>query len=120
MEINATFAEHFAADWIDSWNCHDLNRVLSHYTEDFEMSSPKIVQIAGEPTGTLKGKAAISSYWIRALQLLPDLNFELMATLLGINSITLYYKSVGNRMAAEVFQFNASGKVVRAWAHYSV
>ena len=43
------FAEHFAADWIDSWNAHDLNRILSHYTDDFEMASPVIIQVANEP-----------------------------------------------------------------------
>jgi ketosteroid isomerase-like protein len=29
--IENTFAEHFAAEWIDAWNCHDLERILSHY-----------------------------------------------------------------------------------------
>ena len=26
--MNNTFAEHFASDWIDSWNSHDLPRIL--------------------------------------------------------------------------------------------
>jgi ketosteroid isomerase-like protein len=50
------FAESFATEWIESWNAHDIDRVLSHYAEDFEMSSPVIIQVAGEPSGTLKGK----------------------------------------------------------------
>jgi hypothetical protein len=28
--IDKTFAEHFAQEWIDVWNSHDLNRILSH------------------------------------------------------------------------------------------
>ena len=60
--MDQVFAEHFAADWIESWNAHDLNRILSHYTDDFEMSSPVIIQVAGEPSGTLKGKAAVAAY----------------------------------------------------------
>lgn len=48
------FAERFAADWIDSWNAHDLDRVLSHYADDFEMSSPVIIQVVAEPSGTLR------------------------------------------------------------------
>jgi hypothetical protein len=92
--IDKEFAEHFAADWIESWNAHDLERVLAHYTNDFEMSSPVIVQIAGEPSGTLKGKEAVGAYWAKALELIPDLRFELIATLTGVNSITLYYKGV--------------------------
>jgi hypothetical protein len=30
--IEKDFAEHFVTDWIDSWNKHDLVRILSHYT----------------------------------------------------------------------------------------
>lgn len=115
--IDKTFAEHFATDWIDSWNEHDLDRVLLHYTDDFEMSSPVIIKVTGEPSGSLKGKEAIGSYWAKALQLNPTLHFELAATFVGVNSITLYYK--GPRGAsAEVFHFNEEGKVTRAYAHY--
>jgi hypothetical protein len=115
--IDKIFAEHFAADWIDSWNQHDLVRVLSHYTDDFEMTSPVIIKVTGELSGTLKGKEAVGLYWAKALQLVPNLHFELVATLVGVNSITLYYNGVRGP-SAEVFHFNQEGKVVRAYAHY--
>ena len=117
--IDKKFAEHFAREWIDSWNSHDLNRILSHYSDEFEMSSPLISQIAHEPSGTLKGKEAVGAYWAKALQLIPDLRFELLTTLIGVNSITLYYR--GHRgMSAEVFHFSHDRKVVRAYAHYAL
>jgi hypothetical protein len=114
------FAERFATEWIESWNAHDVDRVLSHYAEDFEMSSPVIIQVAGEPSGTLKGKAAVGAYWRRALDLVPDLQFELLSVLAGVSSITLYYKGAGGRLAAEVFHFGPDQKVTRAFAHYAV
>ena len=116
--MDKTFAEHFAADWMDAWNAHDLNRVLSHYADDFEMSSPVIVQMAHEPSGTLRGKAAVRAYWKKALELMPDLHFELISVLVGVTSITLYYKGAHGRLAAEVFHFGAEQKVSRAFAHY--
>ena len=61
--IDKTFAEHFAADWIESWNAHDLDRILAHYSDDFEMSSPYIITVAGEPSGTLRGEEAVRAYW---------------------------------------------------------
>lgn len=115
--MDKVFAEHFAAEWIAAWNSHDLERILSHYADDFEMSSPVIVKVAGEPSGVLRGKEAVGAYWRKALQLIPDLRFEPVATLAGVNSITLYYKGARG-MAAEVFHFGADGKVVRAFAHY--
>ena len=117
--IDQSFAEQFAADWIDSWNSHDLDRILAHYADDFEMSSPYIPQIANEPSGTLRGKAAVGSYWDKALQLIPDLHFELISTLVGVNSITLYYKGARGRLVAEVFHFDGSQKVVKAYSHYT-
>lgn len=117
--LDKTFADHFAAEWINAWNSHDLDRVLSHYVDNFEMSSPIIVQVAGEPSGKLKGKKAVGAYWTSALKLVPNLHFELISTLVGAGSITLYYK--GHRgMAAEVFIFGPDRKVVEAFAHYAV
>jgi hypothetical protein len=118
--MDNTFAEHFANDWIDSWNSHDLLRILTHYVGDFVMSSPKIILLADEPSGTLHGKAAVGAYWAKALQLIPDLHFELITTLVGVNSITLYYRGAQGRLAAEVFHFNQEQKVTQAFAHYSI
>lgn len=117
--IDQAFAEHFAADWIASWNAHDLDRILAHYADNFEMTSPVIVQIAGEPSGKLRGKQAVGAYWRKALQLIPDLHFELLSVLVGVGSITLYYKGARGRLAAEVFHFGADRKVVKAFAHYA-
>ena len=117
--IDKKFAEHFAKEWIESWNSHDFDRILSHYSDQFEMTSPIIIQVVSEPSGTLKGKAAVGAYWAKALQLIPDLRFELLATLIGVSSITLYYKGARG-LAAEVFHFGPDRKVVTAYAHYEL
>lgn len=116
--LDKKFAEHFATEWIASWNSHNLTRILSHYTEDFEMSSPVIAQIAGEPSGRLKGKEAIGAYWKKALEKTPDLRFEHINTLTGPDSVTILYR--GHRgQTAEVLFFNGEKKVFRAAAHYA-
>jgi ketosteroid isomerase-like protein len=115
--LNRQFADQFAKHWIEAWNAHDLGAILSHYADDFEMSSPMIAVIAQEPSGTLRGKAAVRAYWAKALEALPTLRFELVETLLGADSITLYYKGVRG-MAAEVFVFDEQGRVRKAMAHY--
>lgn len=116
--LTSVFAETFAVDWIDAWNSHDLERILSHYTDDFEMSSPVIVQVMGEPSGVLRGKQKIRAYWAKALERSPNLHFEWIATLVGVSSVTIYYKGVRG-LAAEVFHFNQDGIVERAYAHYA-
>lgn len=116
--ITREFAESFSHHWIESWNNHDLEKILSHYTDDFVMSSPYIAQIAGELSGMLRGKAAIATYWAAALENMPALRFELVKCLVGVESVTLYYRGV-HGMAAEVFFFNEQGKVIQACAHYA-
>ena len=116
--ITQEFAVPFAKDWIASWNSHDLERILSHYSDDFEMSSPYIAQMAGEPSGVLKGKAAVAAYWSHALEQLPTLHFELHSVLVGAGSLVIYYQGV-NGMAAEMCVFDARGKVAGSHAHYA-
>lgn len=118
--LSDDFAKQFATDWVSAWNAHDLDAILSHYVDDFEMTSPVMVQMNVSQTGHLQGKHAIRAYWQKALQLIPDLQFELISVLKGVQSITLYYRGARGRLAAEVFFFNSAGKVTHALAHYEV
>lgn len=117
--VTKEFAQHFANEWIAAWNSHDLSSILSHYTDDFEMSSPFIARTMNEPTGILKGKAAVGAYWQRALKAMPELHFELIEVLFGVDSVCIYYQSVLELHAIEWFWFNADGKVKQAAAHYN-
>ena len=112
------FAQRFAKEWVAAWNSHDLDRILAHYDDDFEMSSPIIITLGGEPSGRLRGKKAVGAYWAKALQSIPDLRFEMLAALAGVDSVTVYYR--GHRgLSAEVLHFGPSGKVSKAFAHYA-
>ncbi len=115
--MDAQQAEKFAEEWIAAWNSHNLDTILSHCEEDFEMSSPLIVQAMGEPSGMLRGKDRVGEYWGKALARYPDLHFEKLHVLTGANSVTIIYNGVRG-LSAEVFHFSLSGKVSSAFAHY--
>jgi hypothetical protein len=115
--ITGVFAARFAQEWIDAWNARDLDRILSYYADDFEMSSPVIARLMNEHSGTLRGKQAVRTYWTKALAQNPDLHFELVNVLTGAASVTVTYR--GHRgLSAEVFWFDADEKVCKAAAHY--
>jgi len=116
--ISRTQAEEFAVEWIDAWNAHDLERVLSHYTDEFELSSPFIISQEHEPSGVLKGKNKIRAYWQSALARFPDLRFELIGIFSGAQSVAIYYKAVLGKTGMEVFIFDENRKVCRSVAHY--
>ncbi len=117
--ISRKFAEAFANEWIEAWNSHDLDRILSHYSETFEFASPFIIQVAGEPSGTLKGQAAVRAYWSKALARQPDLHFRLVTVFSGVASAVIYYQRHDGSYAAEHFEFGSDGKVIRSSAHYA-
>lgn len=109
----------FAEQWFEAWNTHDLDAILAHYAEDVEFTSPFVARLAGDPSGTLRGKAALRDYFGRGLAVYPDLHFELLRVLTGVDSVTLYYRSVNGLHAAETMLVGADGLVKRVWAHYA-
>ena len=115
--ISSEFASQFSQEWLSAWNAHDLESILSHYADDFEMISPYIVAITGESSGVLKGKKAIGEYWGTALAKYPELHFELRQVLIGVQSVVIYYQGIKG-MAAETFVFNQEGEVMKSIAHY--
>ena len=116
--LSADFAQAFAREWIASWDAHDLDRILAHYTDDFEMSSPLIVERMNEPSGTLKGKAAIRPYWQKGLQAEPPLHFELLGVMTGVRSLTILYRNQAGRRVAEVIAFDDQLQAISGNAQY--
>lgn len=117
--IDKSFAEYFAAEWIAAWNSRNLDRVLAHYTDDFEFSSPFIVKVVGEPSNILCGKQTVGTYWATALAGHPNPVFTLDAAHWGVKSIVPHYHRNDERIASEWFEFSPDGKVVRSSAHYA-
>jgi hypothetical protein len=54
--IERTWAEMFAREWIANWNAHNLEGVLAHYSDDFEMTSPLIVERMSLPAADSRAK----------------------------------------------------------------
>ena len=118
--IDEDWARAFAWDWIEAWNSHDMERILSHYADDFQMSSPLIVTRMKRSDGVLRGKESVRAYWEPSLAADPPLEFALIDLLVGIDSITLYYRNVGKRVVAETLVFDGDGLVVRAMSQWAV
>ena len=112
-------AEAIADEWIAAWNAHDVARVLSHYSDDFEMQSPKIAAVVGDPTGVLRGKPAIGAYWSKAMTMFPGLHFEKLGVYAGAQSVAIHYRNHQDKLVVEVLFLGADGKIVRAAAHYN-
>jgi ketosteroid isomerase-like protein len=118
--LQSLFARQYAREWVDGWNSHDLNRILDHYADEVVLVSPVALKLLNNGDGTVKGKAALRDYFLRGLQAFPDLRFELVDVLAGVETIVVVYENnVRGGRSAEVMQLNDAGKIRRVWANYS-
>ncbi len=104
----------FAKDWEAGWNSHDLDRILSHYSEDIVFRSHKAVRLVGG--GEIRGKAALRAYWSQALELQPDLRFHVQDVFHGHGMLVITYENHKLVLAAETLRFGPDGLVVEASA----
>jgi ketosteroid isomerase-like protein len=74
LPLRSSFAAEFAQDWIDAWNSHDLERILTHYDDQVLLVSPIALKLLNGD-GTVRGKAALREYFLRGLEAFPDLRF---------------------------------------------
>lgn len=111
--------KQFSNEWIAAWNDHDIEKILSHYSEDIEFYSPIIKQLGTNSEGVIKDKNTLRDYFIKALALYPDLFFNLHEILVGTESLILFYTSVNNKKSAEFMQFDKEGKINFVRAHYN-
>jgi ketosteroid isomerase-like protein len=109
----------FAMEWIAAWNSHKLDRIMDHYADEVEFTSPLVASVMGRVDGTVRGKETLRNYFFRSLQTYPELKFELRRVYSGMGSVVVEYASVKGMLAAETLEFGPDGKVVRVRAHYA-
>ena len=114
--IDLDWARAWANEWIAAWNSGDLDRILSHYSDDFSMTSPYIVERLGVASGRLEGKPAVRDYWARGLAMQPPLRFVLTDVVAGVSSLAIYYESNRGRQVVEKIDFDADGLAIRGEA----
>jgi ketosteroid isomerase-like protein len=112
-------AREFADHWVKAWNSHDLDRIMSHYEDDVVLVSPVAAKMLGDPSGRVAGKAALRSYFERALEVYPNLSFQLVDVMWGLQSVVLYYTNQKGSKTGEYMEIGPSGKVSRVIANYS-
>jgi hypothetical protein len=118
LPLQEPFVRDFAHDWVEGWNSHDLDRILAHYDDDVTLVSPIAIKLLNGD-GVVQGKDALREYFARGLQAFPNLRFDLLDVLWGVETVVLHYaNNVVSGRAAEVMQLTSMGKIRRGWANY--
>jgi hypothetical protein len=114
-----SIASVFPEAWIAAWNSHDLDEIMSHYADDVILVSPTAAALLGEPSGEVRGRAALREYFRKGLQAYPTLRFDLFDVMWGVQSVVLCYVNQKGTKSAEFMELDPSGKVTRVVANYS-
>jgi predicted ester cyclase len=112
-------AKSLANHWVEAWNTHDLDLIMTHYDDAVELTSPVAARLLGISEGKVIGKVGLRAYFQKGLEVYPDLQFRLEDVLCGINSVVLYYVNQKGTRTAEFMELSATGKVARVVANYS-
>ena len=112
-------ALRIARGWIAAWNSHDIDRILSHYSDAIELTSPLVSRILGAGVNVVSGKAALRKYFLRGLDAFPDLKFELWGAYPGLDTLIVHYQSVRGLHGAEFMRIDSSARVCQVIAHYA-
>ena len=65
-----------AHKWLETFNNHNLEQLLSLYDEEAEHFSPKLKIKKPETNGLVKGKKSLYEWWQEAFEQLPSLHYK--------------------------------------------
>ena len=107
----------FSREWVDAWNAHDIERVLSHFHDDVVFTSPLASKIIKGCDGTLRGKVELRKYWSEGVRLIPDLCFKVENVYAGVSTIVINYRNQNGNLVNEVLIFE-DGIVIEGHGTY--
>jgi len=94
------------ADWLDAWNCHDIDRIMAHYAEEIEFTAQTVVARWGKADGKLVGKVELRKH------------FETDQILWSPNGYAVLYHRENNNQVLDAVELNAEGLAVKVTAYY--
>jgi|SRR6185312_17154823 len=111
-------AQELAEEWIEAWNEHDLEAIMSLYSPAVVFQTPTIIDSLGIPDGRVEGLEDLREHFARGLRRLPDLRFELEQVYTGVNSVALAYRWADGTPVCELHEYDAQERIERVQALY--
>ncbi|MFF3313664.1 YybH family protein [Streptomyces sp. NPDC002952] len=116
--IKVEDVDSFVRSWEESWNAKNLEKILSHFSEDVVFRSPVAQRIVGGD-GVLHGKDQLRSYWAEGLKRVPNLQFTVREYYVGVNCLLLNYFNQSGVLVSEFFVFEKN-LIVEGYGTYPV
>jgi SnoaL-like domain len=88
-----------------------VDAVLAHFHDDAMFTSPVAATIVPDSAGVVHGKAALREFWCAALEVVPDLHFDVVGVFSGVSVLVINYRNQRGDSVCEVLEFD--GAMVR-------
>jgi len=85
------YNRQIATSWIDAFNEHNLENLLSLYDDNARHYSPKLKMKQPETHGLITGKSAMRLWWKEAFGNLPSLRYEVLRVVADENNVFIEY-----------------------------
>ena len=90
-EMEPQEIEKIALKWFEAFNTHDLEKLLSLYSDTARHFSPKLKIRKPETNGLVIGKKALRDWWQDAFDRLPTLNYTVTSLTANKDSVFMEY-----------------------------
>ena len=110
-----------AREWIDAFNSHDVDRLVSLYDENATHTSPKIRALHPETGGKLIGRAQLAEWWRDSNRRIPGLRYQTVHIIADDERVIIEYLRHAPNEApmpvAEAFDIR-DGKIVASRVYH--
>lgn len=113
--------EHIALLWLEAFNAHDLEKLLSLYDDQAQHFSPRLKQRRPETNGMVTGKDALRDWWREAFERLPDLHYAVTRLTANTERVFMeYIRQVGSEPDMEIAELLeiSSGRIIASRVYY--
>lgn len=105
-------------DWVEAWNSRDVERILSHYSDDVVFEAQTVVNRWGKPNGRLQGKEELRQHFTKGLELASNLHFTLEDLFLAPSGYAVVYKRENGNRVIDAVELNDAGLAIKVIAYY--
>lgn len=89
--MNPQDTEAIAVLWLEAFNNHNLEQLLSLYHEEALHYSPKLKIKHPKTEGYIQGKAALREWWAVAFKTLPSLQYKIIKFTANVDRVFMEY-----------------------------
>ncbi|NBU82170.1 MAG: nuclear transport factor 2 family protein [Flavobacteriaceae bacterium] len=101
--------------WFESFNAHNLEKLLSLYDDEAQHFSPKLKIRHPETNGLVTGKEALRTWWKDSFDRLPSLHYKVTSLTSNTDRVFMEYirmvENEENMSVAEVLEIK-EGRIV--------